>query len=251
MRAPSRIRKRRALTRPFRVPIRVLLVLESHLAAVHINTALKQAHYETHTDITQADAATTLAKWRPHALILDVDLDNREVLRQVQSRAPRLPVIALTQRGDLLTKLAAFRAGIDDILTIPFEPEELLARLLALLRRSYDDPIPFTPVIKLPGLEIDLVNSAVWMGRSAVQLTTRERSLLYLLAENAGRVISRQEILATLWGDSYVATSNVVDRHVRNLRALLHDDWHQPRFIATIPRRGYMFLENATGVHVP
>jgi DNA-binding response OmpR family regulator len=251
MRAPSRIRKRRALTRPFRVPIRVLLVFESHLAAVHVNTALKGAQYETHTDVTQADAAITLAKWRPHAVILDVDLDSRDVLGQVQATAPRLPVIALTQRGDLLTKLAAFQSGIDDILTVPFEPDELLARLLALLRRSYDDPIPFTPVIKLAGLEIDLLNHAVRMGSSEIQLTSRERSLLYLLAENAGRVISRQEILASLWGDSYVASSNVVDRHVRNLRALLHDDWHQPRFIATIPRRGYMFLPNATGVRSP
>jgi DNA-binding response OmpR family regulator len=97
-------------------------------------------------------------------------------------------------------------------------------------------------VIKLPGLEIDLSNKTVRIDGSELQMTTRERSLLYLLAENAGRVISRDEILATLWGDTYVANSNVVDRHVRNLRALLNDDWRRPRFIATIPRRGYMFL---------
>jgi DNA-binding response OmpR family regulator len=243
MRAPSRNRKRRrALMRPFRVPVRVLLVLESHLAAGHVNTALDDARYETRTANTQADAARMLAAWRPHAVILDLDLDSREVPGRIQAMAPRVPMIALTQNGDLTTKLAAFEAGIDDVLTLPFEPEELLARLTALLRRSYDEPIPFTPVIKLAALEIDLSNKTVRLGGSEVQMTSRERSLLYLLAENAGRVISRDEILATLWGDKYVANSNVVDRHVRNLRALLHDDWRRPRFIATIPRRGYMFL---------
>jgi two-component system alkaline phosphatase synthesis response regulator PhoP len=220
----------------------VLTVLASQLAAVHVNTALDDARYETRTANTQADAVRILAEWRPHAVILDLDLDSREVLRQVQAMASPVPVIAVTQNGDLNTKLAAFEAGIDDVLSLPFEPEELLARLTALLRRSYDEPIPFTPVIKLAGLEIDLSNKTVRIDGSELQMTTRERSLLYLLAENPGRVISRDEILATLWGDTYVANSNVVDRHVRNLRALLHDDWRRPRFIATIPRRGYMFL---------
>ena len=73
MRAPSRTRKRQALKRPFRVPIRVLLVLESHVAAVHVNTTLIEARYQTRFAATEADAALTLAKWRPHAVILDVD----------------------------------------------------------------------------------------------------------------------------------------------------------------------------------
>ena len=242
MRASRRSRARQALKRPFRVPIRVLLVLDSNPAAALVEMTLNEARYQTRVATTRADAARTLARWKPHAVILDVDRDSRDVLLQLRDAAPRLPVIALTLRGDLDTRLAAFQAGIDDILTLPFEPTELLARLLALLRRSYDEPIPFTPVIKLPGLEIDLLNNAVWLGRAEMQLTSRERSLLYLLAENADRVMSREEILATLWGDGYVATSNVVDRHVRNLRALLHDDWHHPRFIATIRGRGYMFL---------
>jgi DNA-binding response OmpR family regulator len=224
------------------VPIRVLLVLASHAAGVHVNTALDDARFQIRTANTQADAARTLATWRPHVVVLDLDLESRELLGQVQAMAPRVPVIAVTQRGDLETKLAAFEAEIDDVLTLPFEPEELVARLTALLRRSYDEPIPFTPVIKLAGLEIDLSNKSVRLGGLEVHMTARERGLLYLLAENAGRVTTREEILATLWGDTYVANSNVVDRHIRNLRALLHDDWRRPRFIATIPRRGYMFL---------
>jgi DNA-binding winged helix-turn-helix (wHTH) protein len=71
-------------------------------------------------------------------------------------------------------------------------------------------------------------------------------SLLYLRAANAGRVVSREEILDTLWGTDYVAESNVVDRHIRNLRTRLRDDWREPHFVATVPRRGYRFLLNRT-----
>ena len=80
------------------------------------------------------------------------------------------------------------------------------------------------------------------MGNSELHLTSLEQSLLYLLAANAGRVVTREEILDTLWGVDYVAESNVVDRQIRNLRVRLQNDWKTPRFIATIPGRGYRFL---------
>ena len=102
--------------------------------------------------------------------------------------------------------------------------------------------VTFTPVIKLGDLEIDILNRTVHSGSSELHLSSLEQSLLYLLAANAGRVVSREEILDTLWGVDYVAESNVVDRQIRNLRARLQDDWRQPRFIATVPGRGYRFL---------
>jgi len=94
-----------------------------------------------------------------------------------------------------------------------------------------------------PGdLEIDILSRTVRAGSSELHLTSLEQSLLYLLAANAGRVVTREEILDTLWGVDYVAESNVVDRQIRNLRARLQNDWRQPRFIATVPGRGYRFL---------
>jgi two-component system alkaline phosphatase synthesis response regulator PhoP len=154
----------------------------------------------------------------------------------------RLPVIGLTRRGDLKNKLAAFELGVDDILTVPFAPEELLARVIALVRRSYSNKLTFTPVIKVGELEIDILQRTVRAGTSNLHLTSLEQSLLYLLAANAGRVLSREEILDTLWGVDYVAESNVVDRQIRNLRARLQNDWRAPRFIATVPGRGYRFV---------
>ena len=125
---------------------------------------------------------------------------------------------------------------------MPFAPEELLARVLALVRRSYSDAVTFTPAITFGDLEIDILHRTVRAGTSELHLTSLEQSLLYLLAANAGRVVSREEILDTLWGVDYVAESNVVDRQIRNLRTRLHDHWKQPRFIQTIPGQGYRFL---------
>jgi len=79
-------------------------------------------------------------------------------------------------------------------------------------------------------------------GSSVIHLTSIEQSLLYLLASRAGRVVTRDEIMDVVWGTDFVAESNVVDRHVRSLRIKLQNDYRQPRFIATVPGRGYRFI---------
>jgi DNA-binding response OmpR family regulator len=237
--------KPRAAHWPQRGPVRVLLVLDRRTTEELIKLTLNHGVYMTRTATTASAATDVLDDWQPHLVIFDADLDGHQVMQAVAVRATngrRLPTIALTRRGDLRTKLAAFDWGVDDILTIPFAPEELLARVVALLRRSYSDAVTFTPVIHLGELEIDILNRTVRVGQSELHLTSLEQSLLYLLAANAGRVVTREEILDTLWGVDYVAESNVVDRQIRNLRARLQNDWKRPRFIATIPGRGYRFL---------
>ena len=154
----------------------------------------------------------------------------------------RLPVIALTRRGDLKAKLTAFERGVDDILTVPFSPEEFVARVLAIMRRTYRDAVVFTPVLRLGDLEIDILNRRVRAGETELHLTSLEQSLLYLLAANAGRLLTRDEILDYLWGADYIAESNIVDRHIRNLRVKLQNHSRRPRYIATVPGRGYRFL---------
>ena len=97
-------------------------------------------------------------------------------------------------------------------------------------------------MLRLGELEIDILNRIVRAGGHELHLTSLEQSLLYLLAANAGRLLTRDEILDHLWGVDYVAESNVVDRHVRNLRAKLQNDWRRPRYIATVPGKGYRFV---------
>jgi two-component system alkaline phosphatase synthesis response regulator PhoP len=228
-----------------RWPARVLLVLDRPTLVELVKLTLNHGVYTTRAVVSAAAVETNVAEWQPHLIVLDMDLDGPEIIALLtdgQNGRMRLPVIGVTRRGDLRAKLAAFEAGVDDILTIPFAPEELLARVIAVLRRSYRDAVTFSPVIKIGELQIDILKRTVQVGTSELHLTSLEQSLLYLLAANAGRVVSREEILDTLWGVDYVAESNVVDRQIRNLRARLQNDWREPRFIATVPGRGYRFL---------
>jgi len=234
---------------PPRGPARVLVVLDRPVLVELIKLTLNHGVCITRTATIATEVGAAVTGWQPHLAILDMDLDGAQIMSLLGSKPVgrmRLPVVGLTRRGDLKTKLAAFEAGVDDILTIPFAPEELLARVLALVRRAYSDAVTFTPVIKVGDLEIDILNRTVRTGTTELQLTSLEQSLLYMLAANAGRVVTREEILDTLWGVDYVAGSNVVDRQIRNLRARLQDDWRQPRFIATVPGRGYRFLPTFT-----
>jgi DNA-binding response OmpR family regulator len=224
---------------------RVLLVLDQQALVELVKLTLTHGLYVTRTALSGHEAAQVIDAWQPHLLIFNCDFEQGAILKLVAAQpvgSSRLPAICLTRRGNLQTKLDAFEAGVDDIMSVPFAPEELLARVLALLRRSYSDAMTFTPVIKIGALEIDIVHRTVLAGAIVLHLTSLEQSLLYLLASNAGRVVSREEILDTLWGTDYVPSSNVVDRQIRNLRRRLRDDWKQPRFIATIPGRGYRFL---------
>src|SRR5687768_16830200 len=234
-----------SLDQRLRGPARVLLVIDQLALADMVNLALKHGQYNTSVVRTPTEAALALAEWQPHLVVVDMDAEGNRILERladVTRGAARLPVIALTRRGDLKAKLTAFERGVDDILTVPFSPEEFVARVLAMMRRTYRDAAVFTPVLRLGDLEIDILHRRVRAGATELHLTSLEQSLLYLLAANAGRLLTRDEILDNLWGVNYLAESNVVDRHVRNLRAKWQDDWRRPHSMATVPGQGYRFV---------
>ena len=227
-------------------PARVLVLMDQPLIAEVIKLTLNHGVYVTREATDVAEAFAVLDDWHPHIAVLDMDIVGDKIMSKLAVAntgvSPRTPVLALTRRGDLATKLAAFDQGVDDIMTVPFSPEELLARVIVLTRRSLGVTPPFNPVLHIGELEIDILHRQVRAGTSELHLTGLEQSLLYLLAANAGKVVTRDEILDALWGTDYIAESNIVDRHVRNLRAKLQNDWRKPRFISTVPGRGYRFL---------
>ena len=147
-----------------RGPARVLMILDRPMLVELIKLTLNHGVYATRAVATSDEAESVVAEWQPHLVIVDMDLDGPRIITLLSAKAPtsgRMPVIGLTRRGDLRNKLAAFEAGVDDILTVPFAPEELLARVIALLRRSYSDAVTFTPVIKIGELEIDILKRTV------------------------------------------------------------------------------------------
>ena len=248
----------------------ILLVTDEPVLADLIKLTLNHGAFFVRSLASLAAAQTQIERSEPHLVLVDMEIEGvgvEGVMERFgyQDRAsrrggagrgsrhvslpPRVPVIALTRRGDLKTKLAAFDRGVDDIVTVPFSPEELLARAMAVVRRTYREAVAFAPVVKVGDLEIDIYNRRVRAGGGEIHLTPLEQSLLYILAANAGRVLTRDQILDHLWGSDYVADSNVVDRHIRNLRTKLKDDWRRPRYVATVPGRGYRFLPVAKGTN--
>jgi len=227
-----------------RGPARITVVAQELLRKM-VELTLNHGVFDTSSFGSVDEALAQTSARAPHLIIVDLDLQSGRPMRLIGMRAQgggTIPSIALTRRGDIKAKLAAFDAGVDDIVTVPVSPEELVARVIALMRRTYGEAVQFVPRIKVRELEIDLLNQRVRAGSLRLDLTAIEQALLYLLASNAGRVLSREQILDSLWGPDYTAESNVVDRHIRNLRVKLRDTWRRPRYIVTVAGEGYRFL---------
>jgi len=226
---------------------RALVLHDLPLVVDLIELTLNHGLFTVRAASTIQDAERILADWRPHMAVIDMDhADSGGLLRRLATSATltgrSIPALGLTRRGDLKTKLRAFDLGVDDILTVPFSPEELLARSIVITRRALGSDHPIVPTIRLGEMEIDIVNRQVRAGESVVHLSGIEQSLLYLLASRGGRVVTRDEILDAIWGTDFVSESNVVDRHIRSLRIKLQNDYRRPRFIATVTGRGYRFI---------
>jgi two-component system response regulator RegX3 len=229
-------------------PYEVLLLTNKPALAEAITLALNHGACNPHVVASQDEAMAVLKRQRFHIAVLDIDVDGATLssLSSGKARSSRVPIIVLTSRSDLKTKLEAFDKGADDILTLPFAPEELLARVVAIVRRTYNTTLPLVPVLKIADIEVDIVNRKVHVGSHEPHLTALEMALLYLLAANQGRVLSREDILDSLWGSDYVADSNVVDRHIRNLRVKLESDTRRPKYIFTVHNQGYRFMRPAS-----
>jgi DNA-binding response OmpR family regulator len=226
---------------------RAFVLHDNDLIVDLITLTLNHGLFVVRSARSLADAELILDAWHPQMAVVDMEHDDGVELLQRLGASRTLkrsdtPVLGLTRRGDLATKLRAFDLGVDDILTVPFSPEELLARSVVITRRASGVDRPIVPHIRLGEVEIDIVHREVRAGTSVVHLSGIEQSLLYVLASRSGQVVSREEIMDAVWGTDFVAESNLVDRHVRNLRVKLQNDYRRPRFIATVPGRGYRFL---------
>ena len=203
---------------------------------------LRHGRYETRHTTDLDECRQLLKEWRPELAL--VDIDHHERFMDVIGRGlthGHIPLLAFTRKRDTAVKLRAFERGADDIIEVPFTLDEIVARPYALMRRAQGMHVALVPKITFNHLEVDLLEQQVRVGGKQLNLTPIQQSLLYLLAANAGEVLTRETLLQTIWGSEFEIESNVVDRHIRELRMKLGDDWRQPRYIETVPGRGYRF----------
>lgn len=221
---------------------RVLIMSNDIPIARVVDLSLSHAHFVRRVEQTLSSTRTAIQEWQPDLLIVYVSDGEWLGLLSKKTLARRLPVIVLTQRSDIETKLSAFEKGADDFLVVPFNPDELVARCAAVIRRAYGESVPLIPALKLGDLEVNFVTRRVRNGAEELHLTSLEQALLYVLAANAGAALTRDQIVDAVWGAEHVPNSNVVDRHVRALRSKLRTGVHKARYIETVHGVGYRFV---------
>lgn len=222
--------------------MRVLLVEDEPEAAQVLAKGLREHAYAVDVAIDGDEAAFRLATTDYDAVILDVGLPGRDgfsVAREVRAAGSAVPILMLTARDAVQSRIDGLDSGADDYLTKPFDFGELLARLRALVRRGIRPPLP--ELLTIGPLRLDTRGRHVSKHGRAVPLTTREYALLEFLARRAGQVVGRAEISEHVWDETYDPMSNVIDVYIQRLRRKL-DDPGRDSLIGTRRGEGYILI---------
>ena len=226
----------------------LVMVVDDEAAIVRLLRATLESEGYAVVMADRGSAALDLLKdERPDLLILDVmmpEMNGFEVLRQIRtgSQHAKVPVIMLTARTGDVDKLQGFQSGADDYMTKPFNPDELLARVSAVLRRSSGDTsTAIGQVLRYPGLnlDIDLEQRRVLVNQDEVRLSRTEWALLSQLAGNVGRIMMHTELLSRIWGPEFRDEAQYLRTWVSRLRAKLEPDSTEKSIITTFPGMGY------------
>jgi two-component system phosphate regulon response regulator PhoB len=191
-----------------------------------------------------ADGLDLASRERPDLVLLDVmlpDVKGTDALKRLRSRpeTARIPIVLLTACGDEIDRILGFELGADDYVVKPFSPRELVLRVGALLRRVGDPAdVPAPPVLEHSGIRLDAGRHAVSVDGRGIDLTPLEFKLLTCFMERPGRVLSRNDLLESVWGDSVYVTDRTVDTHIKRLRSKLDTD-----LIETVRGVGYRLRE--------
>ena len=188
---------------------------------------------------------------RPFSIIL-LDLmlpdgDGLELCRRLRTQSPpadNIPIVMLTAKGDTMDRVVGLELGADDYLAKPFEPRELLARLRAVLRRPRGAAVASPGVLRFGHLEIDTDARSLLVRGRDVAVTAHQFNLLLAMAERAGRVLSREQLMGLVKGDALESYDRSIDVHIGRLRAAIEDDPKKPRRIITVRGAGYVFVRS-------
>jgi DNA-binding response OmpR family regulator len=226
---------------------RVLMIDDDRRLAEMVSDYLGGAGFRLTLALTAREGEALLKREAFDAVILDLmlpDADGLELCRRLRTSSD-LPILMLTARGEPMDRVIGLEVGADDYLGKPFEPRELLARLRAVLRRRS------TPrgadILRFGRLEIDKGARLVRLDGEERAITSYQFALLLILAERAGRVLSRDALMDVLKGEKLEAFDRSVDVHVSRIRAAIEDDPKKPRRILTVRGAGYVFAREQDG----
>ncbi len=228
-------------------PARILVVDDEGPIRQAVRVACEAAGYAVLEAKDGDEAVAALTTFRPDLVLLDLmlpDVSGFDICRDLRRAGSRVPIIILSAKSDEIDVVVGLEIGADDYILKPFRPRELLARVSAHLRKARqgagggdadEDTLSFR------GLTIDVGARRVYRDEREVALTHTEFDLLTCLAASAGKVLSRDSILRTVWGYHRPLETRVIDVHVRNLRRKMEPDPSRPTYIHAVPGIGYRF----------
>ena len=224
---------------------RILLVEDDPAIARSIIFALDRDGLRVTHSLLLTDARRQLALAAPALVILDVGLPDGNGLdfcRELRASAAHagLPVLMLSAHGEEIDRVLGLELGADDYVTKPFSHRELVARIRAVLRRGQDQGL-LPGVVEGEGVRLDVERHRVSVDGVDVRLALREFELLELLLRNAGRVMTRGQLIDRIWGSDYVGDTKTLDVHVKRLRAKIEQDPSAPQRLVTVRGLGYKF----------
>jgi len=226
------------------MPQQVLIVDDERKLVHGLVAYFRQAGFETLTAYDGRTALEIARRDQPDLILLDLmlpELDGMQVCRQIRQTSA-VPIIMLTARVEEADMLSGLEIGADDYITKPFSPREVVARARAVLRRASGAMLP-PAVLRGGDVVLDADRRSVQVAGRAVELTPTEFDLLAALMRNAGRPLSRAQLLDATQGDEYLGYDRTVDAHIKNLRRKIEPDPANPRHILTVFGVGYKFTD--------
>ncbi|MBW1601880.1 response regulator transcription factor [Streptomyces sp. JJ66] len=227
---------------------RVLLAEDDASISEPLARALRREGYEVEVREDGPAALETGLRGDVDLVVLDLGLpgmDGLEVCRRLRTEGWTFPVLVLTARADEVDTVVGLDAGADDYVKKPFRLAELLARVRALLRRGTAETAhPAPQPLATHGVRIDVESHRAWIGEEELQLTAKEFDLLRVLVRDAGRVVTRDQLMREVWDTTWWSSTKTLDMHISWLRKKLGDDAGNPRYITTVRGVGFRFEKN-------
>ena len=222
---------------------RILYVEDEEAISTAVAAYLEREHYWV---TIAADGQQALEEFSKHPfdlVILDLmipKIPGERVCKAIRDNSD-VPIIMLTAKSEIESRIIGLELGADDYLVKPFSPHELIARVRALLRRAHVDSVPQREVLEFGELVIDVPGHKVTVNDEEIDLTASEFKLLTTLSRYPGRVYSRMELVEKVLGYDFEGYERTIDSHVKNLRAKLGDDPRNPKWLYTVHGVGYRF----------
>jgi two-component system response regulator RegX3 len=222
---------------------RVLVVEDEESFSDALSYMLRREGYEVEVAPTGPDALSAFDRSGADLVLLDLmlpGLSGTEVCRELRSRS-HVPIIMVTARDTEVDKVVGLELGADDYVTKPFSSRELVARIRAVLRRGAEPEDLLMSIVEAGPVRMDVERHVVSVDGRQVAMPLKEFDLLELLLRNAGRVLTRGQLIDRVWGADYVGDTKTLDVHVKRLRAKIEPDPAHPKYLVTVRGLGYKF----------